>query len=70
MSEIVGQMADTAISPDEIMSTLTAIIHDETQPTIIRLKSIELTMKAYNMLVQRPEGVPVTVALNVDLSGV
>lgn len=52
------------------MSTLTAIIHDETQPTIIRLKSIELTMKAYNMLVQRPEGVPVTVALNVDLSGV
>jgi hypothetical protein len=61
-------MADTAISPDEIMNTLTAIIHDEIQPTIIRLKSIELTMKAYNMLAQRPESVPVTVALNVDLS--
>lgn len=69
MSEIVGQMADTAISPDEIMSTLTTIIHDETQPTIIRLKSIELTMKAYNMLAQRAENTPVMVALNVDLSG-
>jgi phage terminase small subunit len=68
MSEIVGQMTDTAISPDEIMSTLTAIIHDETQPTIIRLKSIELTMKAYNMLARPPESAPATVALNIDLS--
>lgn len=69
MSDTVGQMATTAISPDEIMATLTAIIHDQSQPTIIRLKSIELTMKAYNMLAQRHDSMPVTVTLNVDLSG-
>ena len=68
MSDTVGQMATTAISPDEIMATLTAIIHDQSQPTIIRLKSIELTMKAYNMLAQRHDSIPTTVTLNVDLS--
>lgn len=68
MSDTVGQMATTAISPDEIMATLTAIIHDQSQPTIIRLKSIELTMKAYNMLAQRHDNTPAVVTLNVDLS--
>lgn len=68
MSDTVGQMATTAISPDEIMATLTDIIHNEDEPTIIRLKSIELTMRAYSMLAQRHDSTPATVSLNIDLS--
>ena len=51
-----------------IMATLTAIINDDSEPTIIKLKAMEMTMKAYNMLAQRREATPVTVSLNVDLS--
>src|SRR5579884_3436872 len=59
MSDIVGQMANsTAISPEQIMTTLTDIINDDTEPTIIRLKSMELAMRAYNMLSQRQEQQP------------
>lgn len=69
LSENIGQMATTAISPEQIMATLTAIINDNSEPTIIKLKAMEMTMKAYNMLVQQPTKIPATVTLNVDLSG-
>jgi phage terminase small subunit len=70
MSDIVGQMAEnTAITQEQIMTRLTEIINDPTEPTIIKLKSIELTMKAYNMLAQRRETAPKVVTLNVDLTG-
>jgi hypothetical protein len=69
LSENIGQMATVAISPDELMATLASIIHNDNEPTIIRLKSIELTMKAYNMLAQHREQAPQVVTLNVDLSG-
>ncbi|MDB5175451.1 MAG: hypothetical protein JWM81_309 [Candidatus Saccharibacteria bacterium] len=69
LSEKIGQMATTAISPEQIMATLTAIINDDSEPTIIKLKAMEMTMKAYNMLAQRHEGTPATVTLNIDLTG-
>ena len=68
MSDIVGEMTTTAISPEQIMATLTAIINDDTEPTVIKLKAMEMTMKAYNMLVQRREQMPATVTLNIDLT--
>ena len=67
MSDTVGQMATTVISPDEIMATLTAIIHDQSQPTIIRLKAVEMSMRAYNMMNNTKEAA-VTVQLNIDLT--
>ena len=69
MSDTVGQMSTTAISPEQIMASLTSIINDDSEPTIIKLKAMEMTMKAYNMLIQRRESTPATVTLNVDLSG-
>ncbi len=69
LSENIGQMATTAISPEQIMAELTAIINDDSEPTIIKLKAMEMTMKAYNMLLQRPDATPTVVTLNVDLSG-
>jgi len=68
LSENIGQMAITAISPEQIMATLTAIINDGSEPTIIKLKAMEMTMKAYNMLAQRHDTKPTTVTLNVDLT--
>lgn len=65
----IGQMATTAISPEQIMSKLTTIINDDTEPTIIKLKAVEMTMKAYSMLSQRQESTTTAVTLNVDLSG-
>lgn len=69
LSENIGQMTAMAISPEQIMATLTNIINDDSEPTIIKLKAMEMTMKAYNMLVQRRETTPAVVTLNVDLSG-
>lgn len=70
MSDIVGEMAENAaISPEQIMATLTDIIHDDMEPTIIKLKAIEMTMRAYNMLVQQRDNSPKVVTLNVDLTG-
>ena len=51
------------------MATLTAIIHDDSEPTIIKLKAVELTMKSYNMLAQRHDTAPQVVTLSIDLSG-
>lgn len=67
MSDTVGQMA--AIQPDEIMAVLTGVIHDETEPTIVRLKAVEMTMRAYSMLVQSKEPAQKVVTLSIDLTG-
>lgn len=67
LSEKLGELA--TIRPDEIMTVLTGIIHDESEPTVVRLKAIEMTMRAYNMLAQRREEKPQAVQLSVDLSG-
>ncbi len=68
LSESIGQMTTTAISPEQIMATLTAIINDDDEPTIIRLKAMEMTMKAYDMLTQRHDNTTTAVTLNVDLT--
>ena len=67
MSDFVGQITQP-IQPDELMTVLTDVIHDGAEPTIIRLKAVELTMRAYNMLVQRQERTAVAVELNINLS--
>jgi len=53
LSENIGKLA--TMQPDELMRELTAIIQSNTEPTIIRLKAIEMTMRAYSMLVQHKE---------------
>lgn len=69
LSDNIGQIAEI-IEPDDIMKELTAIINSDTEPTIIRLKAIEMTMKAYSMLVQRKEvATPEVVTLSIDLTG-
>ena len=68
LSENIGQMATMAISPEQIMTTLTTIINDDREPTIIKLKAMEMTMKAYNMLAQHRDSAPSTVTLNVNLN--
>jgi hypothetical protein len=68
MSDYVGQ-ASIIIEPDDIMRELTAIINSTDEPTIVRLKAIEMTMKAYSMMVQHREKAPQAVTLNIDLSG-
>jgi phage terminase small subunit len=66
-SENIGQIA--TIRPEEIMKVLTEVIHDKNEPTIVRLKAIEMTMRAYSMLVPRKEPTSTVVTLNVDLTG-
>lgn len=68
LSESIGQLA-SIVEPDDIMRELSAIINDTTEPTIVRLKAIEMTMKAYSMLAQRRDPAPKSVTLNVDLTG-
>jgi hypothetical protein len=68
LSANIGQIVQP-IQPDELMTVLTDVIHDDMEPTIIRLKAVELTMRAYNMLAQRQERAPVAVELSVNLSG-
>jgi phage terminase small subunit len=68
LSDNIGQMV-RIIEPDDIMKKLTVIINSDTEPTIVRLKAIEMTMKAYSMMVQRQERNPEVVTLNIDLTG-
>jgi len=68
LSENIGQIA--IIQPGEIMQELTAVIHNDNEPTIIRLKAMELSMRAYDML-QKHRGEPETqlVHVSLDLKG-
>ena len=67
LSENIGRM--TAIKPDEIMTVLTDIIYNSAEPTVVRLRAIEMTMRAYNMLAQHREQEQKSLTLNIDLSG-
>lgn len=69
LSENIGQVLPSTITPDEIMAKLTGIIEDNNEPTIIKLKALEMTMKAYSMLVQQKDTAPKTVSINIDLTG-
>lgn len=68
LSENIGKMA--AIQPDELIKELAAIIRNDSEPAIVRLRAIELNLKAYGMLSQRQEHQSKVVTLNVDLTGV
>ena len=67
LSTSIGQIA--AIQPDELMTELARIIKDASEPTIIRLKAIQLNMQAYSMLSQRKDQENTVVELHVDLTG-
>jgi len=68
LSENIGQIA-SIVEPDDIMRELSVIINDTTEPTIVRLKDMEMTMKAYSMVAQRRERVNQVVTLSVELTG-
>ncbi|MEO5950130.1 MAG: hypothetical protein ABIQ04_01645 [Candidatus Saccharimonadales bacterium] len=65
LSENIGKLS--VIKPDEIMQRLTDIIHNENEPTIVRLKAVEMAMKAYSMLAHTREKPTETVLLNINL---
>lgn len=67
LSDSLGKMG-VVVNPDEIMQQLTNVIRSETEPTIIKLRALELSMKAYSMLIQHTEKTQATVVLNVDLT--
>jgi CO dehydrogenase/acetyl-CoA synthase alpha subunit len=69
LSTSMEQMAITAIKPEELMAKLAEIIQSSTEPTIIRLKAIELNMRAYSMLVPTKEPERNTVTLSLALTG-
>ncbi len=66
LSENIGKLS--TILPDEIMTVLT-VIYDDNEPTIIRLKALELSMKAHSMLTQKKSNTPEHVMITVDLVG-
>ncbi|MGH7195183.1 MAG: hypothetical protein ACREGA_00165 [Candidatus Saccharimonadales bacterium] len=66
LSDNIGQIV--AIQPDELITELATIIKDGSEPTIIRLRAIELNLKAYGMLSQRQEAAQTAVTLNIDLT--
>ena len=67
LSENIGNLV---IKPEQIMQTLTAIIYDDNEPTIIRLKAMELSMRAYNMLQRKELTSTQTVNLSLNVSGI
>jgi hypothetical protein len=67
LSDNIGQL--THIQPEDIMQELTNIIRSDTEPTIVRLKAIEMTMRAYSMLVQHRVPSASAVSISIDLSG-
>ena len=67
LSENIRQLA--VIKPEELMQELAGIIQSNTEPTIIRLKAIELNMRAYSMFAQAKKPEPKSVTLSIDLTG-
>ncbi len=66
LSENIGQVVST-IQPEELTHVLTNIVHSEVEPTIIKLKAMEMMMRYHGML--KPQAAPTTVTLSVDLTG-
>ena len=66
LSESLGQIK--SISPEQITEVLTSIIYSDCEPTIIKLRALELMMKNHNMLKQHHEQTNQTVSFNINLS--
>lgn len=66
LSEAIGNNIE-AINPEQITQLLTGIVYDNLEPTIIKLRAIELMMKYHGML-NRKEQISHTTSLNIDLS--
>ncbi len=58
----------SSISPEQITEVLTAIIYSNSEPTIIKLRALELMMKNHNMLKQHQETTNQSVTFNINLS--
>jgi len=68
LSETIGQLTSSVIKPEEITGVLTHVIYTNEEPTIIKLKAIELMMKYYKMLSPQNDNEPVFLNVKVDLS--
>ncbi len=67
LSEIIGN-ATCAIKPEELTAVLSNVIYDVSEPTVIKLKAIEMMMRYHGML-SKPNNDTRCVTINVDLSG-
>lgn len=68
LSESIGNVM-TTIQPEQLTQMLTGVMYSETEPTIIKLRAIELMMKYHGML-HRQSVSPTTVTLSLDLTGI
>lgn len=66
-SDSIGQIAST-VEPQQLTEVLTAVIYSDMEPTILKLRAVELMMKYYGMLKQSQTSTT-AVAVNIDLSG-
>jgi len=67
LSDNIGQM--TVIQPDDIKQALTGIAYSQNEPTILRLRALELMMKNYKMIGNGSTGEPKTVSISINLTG-
>lgn len=65
LSDLFGQM--TIIDPKQITQALTSVIYSENEPTVIKLRALELMMRYYSMFKQ--DNAPKRVSINIDLTG-
>jgi hypothetical protein len=68
LSEAIGNIMPT-IEPEQITQILSGVIYSETEPTIIKLRAMELMMKYHNMLLQTKEPEIKSFELHIDLTG-
>lgn len=65
LSDLFGQM--TVIDPKQITQALTGVIYSESEPTVIKLRALELMMRYYSMFKQNE--VATSVSISLDLTG-
>lgn len=66
LSESIGQIVQS-IKPEQLTSALSAIVYDNSEPTIVRLRAIDLMMKYYGLYKQTYATTGMTIS--VDLTG-
>lgn len=66
LSETLGTMAHE-LQPDDLTNALSTIIDDSNEPTIIRIKAIELMMR-YHQMLQSSKPTAKTLTLEVNLA--
>lgn len=66
LSDKLGHMAHST-TPEQLTSALSGVINDMNEPTLIRLRAIDLMMKHYGLYTHATQKNSVT--LNIDLSG-